>query len=156
MEVGNAGSVEAAYRRLHPRLWHALHAYSGDPELAADAEAEAFTQAIRRGGGIRDLDAWVWRTAFRVAGGMLAERRHLKLVAEPVERSHGESTAVLELLAELGDLSDQQRAVVVLRYVGGFAPIEIADLLHTTPGSVRVQLHRAHARLRVTMEDRDG
>ena len=155
MEVSD-GSVKAAYERLHPRLWHALYAYSGDAELAADAEAEAFTQAIRRGSGIRDLDAWVWRTAFRVAGGMLAERRRVSLVAEPVEQPQEDATPALDLLAELADLSDQQRAVVVLRYVGGFAPIEIADLLHTTPGSVRVQLHRAHARLRVTMEDRDG
>ena len=41
-----------------------------------------------------------------------------------------------------------------LRYAGGFPPAEIADVLDTTPGTVRVQLHRAHHHLRGQMERR--
>ena len=58
---------------------------------------------------------------------------------------------LVEFLDQLAGLSDQQRAVVVLRYTGGFTPTEIAELLDTTPNSVRVQLHRAHAHLRERM-----
>jgi RNA polymerase sigma-70 factor, ECF subfamily len=65
----------AAFDRTHERLWRALLAYSGDAEVASDAAAEAYAQAIRRGSAINDIDAWVWRAAFRIARGELARRR---------------------------------------------------------------------------------
>ncbi len=148
--------VEDAYPRIHHRLWHSLLGYTGDPELASDAEAEAFSQALRRGSDIDDVDAWVWRCAFRVAGGLLRDRAQ-DVVGWTVDAEGSVIEAsVLEFLAQLGGLSDQQRAIVVLRYAGGFKPAEIAELLHTSPGTVRVQLHRAHAHLRAAMESSDG
>ena len=65
-------------------------------------------------------------------------------------------SSLVDLVCQLQTLSVQQRAVVVLRYVGGLSTAEIADVLHTTAGTVRVQLHRAHGALRVTMEEPDG
>jgi RNA polymerase sigma factor (sigma-70 family) len=56
-------------------------------------------------------------------------------------------------LGLLGDLSPQQRACVALRYVGGYTSNEIGDLLATNAGTVRVQLHRAHATLRRTITE---
>lgn len=155
--------VEAAYRRVHPRLWHALVGWTGDPDVASDAEAEAFSQALARGCAIDDVDAWVWRTAFRVAGGLLSQRSRGVAAAsgagsavdEPQVAEPAGDPALVEFLAQLGGLSTQQRAVVVLRYVGGMRPSEIADVLDTTPGAVRVQLHRAHTHLRTTLREDD-
>ena len=59
-----------------------MYAYSNDAELASDAAAEAFAQAVRRGTAIRDLRNWVWRTAFRVAAGYLKNRS--RFAAGPV------------------------------------------------------------------------
>jgi DNA-directed RNA polymerase specialized sigma24 family protein len=42
---------------------------------------------------------------------------------------------------------------VVLRHVGCFTTPEIAELLGTSPETVRTQLHRAHARLRVELDE---
>jgi len=58
---------------------------------------------------------------------------------------------VAEFLGLLADLSSQQRACVALRYVGGYTAPEIGELLGTSAGTVRVQLHRAHATLRQTI-----
>lgn len=148
--------VEDAYRRIHDRLWHALLAFTGDPHLASDAEAEAFSQAIRRGDVLEDVDAWVWSSAFRIAGGLLQDRIRIDGHGTALDGLASEDVSLVEFVSQLSDLSPQQRAVVVLRYVGGFRPAEIAELLHSTPGSVRVQLHRAHAQLRVALESSDG
>jgi len=67
--------LERLYRDRGDRLWRAVLAYSGDPEVASDAVAEAFAQALRRGDAIRDLEAWLWRATFRIAAGDLADRR---------------------------------------------------------------------------------
>jgi RNA polymerase sigma-70 factor (ECF subfamily) len=158
-----AGSraIEAVYRAEHQQLWRALLAYTGDPELASEAEAEAFAQALGRGDALQRPGAWIWTTAFRVAGGLLADRgRSVPLApfdgdqagrpTRPVDQPVLDQP-VLEFLDLLAGLSDQQRAVVVLRYAGRFKPAEIADILGTTSGSVRVQLHRAHDRLKANL-----
>ncbi len=53
--VSDEGRVEAVYRSLHPRLWRSLLAFTGDAELASDAEAEAFAQALGRGEAVDDV-----------------------------------------------------------------------------------------------------
>jgi RNA polymerase sigma-70 factor (ECF subfamily) len=144
--------VEAAYRRVHARLWRSLMAYGGDAEVASDAEAEAFAQALRRGDAIDDVDAWVWRTAFRIAAGMLSDRRAGVPLSDAPPAGVTVPAPVVELLDLLGCLTEQQRACVVLRYLGGFESPRIADLLGTSPGTVRVQLHRAHQTLREMLQ----
>ena len=59
--------------------------------------------------------------------------------------------SVAEFLGLLAELSPQQRACVALRYVGEYTSPEIGELLGTSAGTVRVQLHRAHAALRPTI-----
>ncbi len=143
--------IEEAYRVHHQRLWRSLLAYTGDAEVATDAAAETYSQALGRGDELVDPPAWIWRTAFRVAAGLLADRSRQwrQLESVDLDRSPAaDDPELVEFLDQLSTLSDQQRAVVVLRYSGGFTPAEIAELLDSTPNSVRVQLHRAHAHLR--------
>jgi RNA polymerase sigma-70 factor (ECF subfamily) len=45
-------------------MWQAVFAFAGDPEVASDAVAEAFAQALRRGDAIRSPERWLWRTVF--------------------------------------------------------------------------------------------
>lgn len=148
--------MRASYERLHPRLWHALCAYSGDRDVATEAEAEAFAQVLRRGDAVRDVDAWVWRSAFAIVKGLLVDRPATLTLTDAPETWVDPSASVTEFVSQLDVLSDQQRAIVVLRYVGQFTPSEIADLLHSTAGSVRVQLHRAHEKLRPSLERTHG
>jgi RNA polymerase sigma factor (sigma-70 family) len=162
--------IESVYREHHERLWRALLAYTGDADVASDAEAEVFAQALRRGEALRDPAAWVWRSAFLVARGMLADRRLATRVrtsdtneanrasesVRTIEANDASNVTVddhvIEMLSMLDPLSEQQRAAMVLRYVGGYRPSEIATILRTSPGAIRVQLHRAHQTLRKTLE----
>jgi RNA polymerase sigma-70 factor (ECF subfamily) len=155
-EAQDLTRVEAVYRSTHHVLWRALLAYTGDRDVASDAESEAFAQVIRRGAAVVDVAAWVWRSAFTIAAGMLAARAKARsspgaIADEPSEL--GASTT--EFLSMLGSLSDQQRACVVLRYVAQLDNAGIAAALGTSEGTVRVQLHRAHQSLRRTLEEDD-
>ena len=145
--------VEVAYRSIHPRLWRALVGFTRDPEIASDAEAEAFAQALRRGDAVVDIEAWVWRSAFAISAAMLAERaRQHPLAAAPEEVAEPERSA-LEFDGLLRGLSGQQRACVILCYVGGMDTLAIAAALNTSTATVRVQLHRARAVLRRTLKE---
>ena len=149
-DMSDQDRVEAVYRCVHPRLWRSLLSYTGDAELASDAEAEAFAQVLRRGDAVDDVEAWVWRGAFRIASGLLAARSRPDDV-RPAEGSTPPTGSVAEFLGLLADLSPQQRACVTLRYIGEYTSPEIGELLGTSAGAVRVQLHRAHAALRQTI-----
>ena len=67
-----AERLRVAWEAHKDGLWRAILAWSGDPEIASEAVAEAFAQAARRGDAIDDVGRWVWRAAFRIAGGLLA------------------------------------------------------------------------------------
>ncbi len=162
MRVLLSDSIDQLFRAEHDRLWRSLVAHCGDVDLATEAEAEAFTQALARGDELVDPKAWLWRAAFKIAGGLLADRRRnaSTTVTDPAfgygfdQPSAGEpasDASLAEFVDLLQGLSDQQRSVVVLRYAAGFLPAEIADVLGTSPGPVRVQLHRAHTQLRDQM-----
>ena len=53
-------AIESVYRQEADRLWRSLYAYAADSEIASDAVAEAFAQAIRRGPAVRDARAGGW------------------------------------------------------------------------------------------------
>lgn len=138
------GRVEAAYRAQSVRMWRALLAYSGDPDIASDAVAEAFAQAIRRDGEIRHVEPWVWKAAFRIAAGQLKERsRFVSEIDAPVD----DPLPLIELRSALMKVSPKQRASFVLFYYGGYPPREIARLIESTPAAVRVHLFRGRRRL---------
>jgi RNA polymerase sigma-70 factor, ECF subfamily len=64
-------------------------------------------------------------------------------------------SADLALLQELlGELSDTQREVLVLRVAMGYSAEETARTVGSTPGAVRVTQHRAMLRLRALLAER--
>ena len=71
----DSSAIEHVFRDQHARLWRSLVMWSGDPDVASDAVAEAFAQVLSRGEEVRDPSAWVWRAAFKIAGGELATVR---------------------------------------------------------------------------------
>ena len=80
--------------------------------------------------------------------------RHEYAMATPpesraVEDPAGETALKLALSQVLGELTRKQRAVVVLRYYEDLPEAEVAELMGTSIGTVRSQVHRTLARLRV-------
>ena len=146
--------LEQLYREHGNRLWWALVAFSGDREIASDAESEAFAQALRRGEAIKDPLAWVWRAAFRIAAGELQRRR---TVAPPLaDPSYELPEPAAHVTQALRQLPPQQRAAVVLHYYADKPIREIAELLGTSSSTVAVHLHRGRNRLRDLLGDDDG
>lgn len=155
-----ADRVHDAYRATRAPLWRAVVAWSGSPDVADEAVAEAFAQLLRRGDDVRDPAAWAWRAAFRLAAGDLQRRRRqaattrssdaLDLLPDATRRLPDDA---LDLVRALSRLSDQQRRCVALVDVAGHTAPSAAAVLGTTAATVRVQLVRARRRLRVLLAD---
>lgn len=155
--------LRLVYEDIQPRLWRAVLAWSGSRDVADEAVADAFAQAARRGPDLRDPAAWIWRSAFRIAAGDLARRRRSPVVSldgpdrpigwDPPQLEPGTPDDASELIGALQHLSDQQRRAVVLVDGAGFTAPEAADLIGTSPATVRVQLVRARRKLRSLLTD---
>ncbi len=155
MESDRLTPFADAFERTHQRLWRALLAYTADREVASDAAAEAYAQAVRRGVAIADVDAWVWRAAFRIAAGEMARRRSDGAGTDVPDEGARDVEPAWDLIDALVHVTDRQRRALVLRYVGGYTAPEIARRLDTTAGSIRVSLLRGRRTLRLLLEDSD-
>jgi RNA polymerase sigma factor (sigma-70 family) len=145
--------IESLYREQGARLWRAVFAYTGDREMTDDAVAEAFAQLLHRGQEIRSGDRWVWKAAFRIAAGQLKERGRAGL---PIEGFYLMPEPALDLLKVLDRLSPRQRQAIVLHHYAGYPVKDVARIVGSTSGAVRVHLSVGRKRLRELLEDRDG
>lgn len=153
--------IETLYRAQGMRLWRSLVLTTASPDLADDALAEAFAQALRRGRQLRNPAAWVWRAAFNIAAGEMKERR--KVI--PLEAGTELAAVVpdvsperlIDLVQALARLTHRQRVAVVLADYAGWSHKQIAGVLGASVATVGVHVHRARGRLReLLLEDRDG
>lgn len=148
----SADRVRAVYESDHARLWRSIHAFSASRDVADEATAEAFAQALRRGDEIRDVKAWVWTSAYAIARGEL-NRRARAGDGPPHDVADEADHGLTHLLDALRALSDSDRQLVVLCHVAGWRPGELSALLGESPGTLRVRLHRATRRARALLTE---
>jgi RNA polymerase sigma-70 factor, ECF subfamily len=154
--AGSDDAVVRVYREQGARLWRSLLAYTGDREMASDAMAEAFAQALGRGDAIESPDRWVWRTSFRIAAGELQRRRRQQPISPSDCAAYEMNEPALDVVRALSALSPNQRAVAILRLYADYPTREVAGILGIGQATVRVHLSRARRRLRPLLEDADG
>lgn len=139
--------VERLYREDGKRLWRAVLAYSRNSEIASDATAEAFAQAIARGPELRSPRAWVWTVAFRVARAQMKSRGFEDLTPSS-SLVHEEGPRKLDLVMAMRHLSPKERASILLHYYADYSVKDVARIIGSSSGSVRVHLSRARRKLK--------
>jgi DNA-directed RNA polymerase specialized sigma24 family protein len=152
--VERRDAIESVWRDQGAKLYRSLVAFTGDPEIASDAMAEAFAQLLGAGSRIEAPDRWVWRAAFRIASGALKDRARVAPSGWPDPVS-SMPEPVADLVQALRTLSSHQRAVVVLHLYADLSARDVAQILDCTQATVRVHLSQARRRLRPLLEDHD-
>jgi RNA polymerase sigma-70 factor (ECF subfamily) len=153
--------LAAFVRTDYPRVVAALGVVVGDPARAEDAVQDALATALDHRGPIHDLRAWVFTAARnRARSGARrrgAERRALERVAGRRSPDGRDVDPPLDdgLVAEVRQLPERQREIVVLHYLLDLSVAEVAATLGITDGTVKTQLHRARQTLRGRLGD-DG
>jgi RNA polymerase sigma-70 factor (ECF subfamily) len=153
-----AGSEDAwaeIYRELAPALLGYMRV-SGEPE-PEDALGEVFLQVARDVSGFEGswakFRSWTFTIAHHrmIDAGRKRARRPVELVEEPpepaeapIDQAAEEALARIdseEVMRILGTLSEGQRAVVLLRVIGGLTVEEVGEAIGKRPGAVK-QLQR--------------
>jgi len=145
LELDEDLGFDALYARVGPRLWRAVLAYTGgDRDLTDDVVAEAFARTLKRGGEVHAPEAYLFRVAFRLAA---RELRRSPTTDRVPDRAVWDDPGLADLFDTLRRLSPGQRAALFLRYQADLPVEEVARLMGTSSGVVRIHLLRGRRRL---------
>ena len=155
-EVAFAGIVGAH----HDDMARIAYFVCGDLDIAEEAEQSAWAVVYRRLRDLRDPDRlrpWLMSIAANEARQMARSRRRRSVreiaVVEPARPRDIDHAARIDLADALARLDPKDRAIVGLRFIGGFESAEIGRAMGMTAGGVRVRLHRLLERLRKDLGD---
>jgi RNA polymerase sigma-70 factor (ECF subfamily) len=173
VEAAQNGDAEA-FGKLYDQYVSAVFRYAlfrlGNRALAEDVTSETFLRALRRIGSIsyqgKDVGAWfITITRNLIFDHLKSSRHRLEIITgEIVEPATGATkfgmnqpsgpeqmvlrqTTRRELLRCLGELGEDQRECVVLRFIQGLSVTETAAIMKRSEGAVKALQHRAIRKL---------
>jgi RNA polymerase sigma-70 factor, ECF subfamily len=156
-QLGNRDALEELYLMHFERIYSYLHLSVGNRHDAEDLTTQTFLRMLEAIGRFRwreaPFSAWLFRIAHNLAMDHFRANRRVQTeekVPEPpgsVESS-AEDQAMQSLgragMLELIDaLSAEQRQVLTLKFLYGFANGEVASILGKSEGAVKSLQHRA-------------
>lgn len=157
---GDTAAFAALYERHRARTFTFLARLTGSRDVAEELLQEVFLRVWRGRAAYRASGRfcpWLYTVARRLAIDHVRSRApRAEPVPEdavpaelPAAAARAEARQELaRVAAALAALPPAQREVLLLSRVAGLDAGEIADVVDSTPGAVRVALHRALARLR--------
>jgi RNA polymerase sigma-70 factor (ECF subfamily) len=174
--AASKAELDRAFEDLYRTHLRDVYSYAyyrvGNHHDAEDLTEQAFLQAYRhferarRESNGRPLRPWLIRIAHNLASNYHRDRARRPEAAldavEPPAHPHETERVVegreelREVIARLGDLPDDRREALIMRFALGMSNREIARALGRTDGATKVLIHRAIKQLEESMKAADG
>ena len=167
--IAEARSDPAAFVQLYRRHYDAVFRYCVhrlfDRQTAEDITAEVFLKVVenlgRFRGNERQFRNWLYKVASNAANDHLRRTARRDGLLKGACRQIGsqvadcgETSEKLALLREaLLALKPRYQTIITLRFFENLKLTEVAEVLDSSPGTVRSQLARALAKLRKKLKD---
>ncbi|MBS1252508.1 MAG: ECF RNA polymerase sigma factor SigM [Anaerolineales bacterium] len=155
-----AGDFADKYRAYLPRILNYMRLRVGDEALAQDLTATTFERAFGAIDSLRSEAAfggWIFTIARNVVRQHYRDRRetvaleNLAQMVDPAPSPEGramDAAELREILAGLQTLSEREREIIRLKFVGELKNREIAPIMGLTESHVAVIVYRALGKLR--------
>jgi RNA polymerase sigma-70 factor (ECF subfamily) len=149
------------YPLLYRYIYHHVHHRTTAEDLTAEVFTRMLEQLADGRGPARHLNAWLYRVAHNLV--VDESRRQVYRDHDPLDEgtalAEGNVEAKTEMAlwrpraqAALAQLTPNQRAVLILRYLEGYENREVSRILQTSVGAVKALQHRALAAMRRHLE----
>jgi len=154
---GDAAAFEVLYFRYRDWVAALAFRFTGDADAALDVLQETFLYVLRKFPGFRltaNFKTFIYPAVRNLS--IAARRKAERYQASEEDLKQIEQTpgaiktepASGDLETVLADLPDEQREVVLLRFVDGLSLAEIAEAMTIPLGTVKSRLHNALQALR--------
>ena len=168
--AGKTAAFGQLVQKYQDRLYNTMVHVVGSVEDSRDIVQDAFVQAFLKLETFRQTSAfytWLYRIAFNAAATRYRQRRPVASVerlheasgeepvdgrAGPVECAEQEERR-RQVQQAIATLSEEYRAILVLREIDGCCYETIAEVLELPVGTVRSRLHRARLQLREGLKE---
>ena len=156
------------YQTYHDAIYRYIFHHVGGAQVAEDLASDVFRRflrALRKGGGpTRQLSAWLYRVAHNLIVDEIRRREHrdhesldealgdvLSDGADSLESLIGDTLAVERVREVLLELTEEQRQVIVLKFLEGMDNAEVAEIIGKSVGAVKALQHRGLDALRIQL-----
>ena len=146
----STASFQAATAPLYDGIIRRLVMVLGDTNEAEDIAQDAYLHAFRawdRFDG-RDVRAWLYTIALRLAFNQLRRRRRWLAIVQRVQQAPWLDPADPDLWQALHRLDAKVRAALLMNVLDGYTQSEIAQMFGVAEGTVASWLSRARGSLR--------
>ncbi len=163
---GDPAAFVEIYERYYPFVYRYTFYRVEDVATAEDLTAEVFVRVVENIGRFtyrgRPLLAWLYTIArnvvtdhYRRAGQLPTVPLNGRLVADgdAPEKALEQTLTQERLAAAIARLTEEQRRVILLRFVEGLDGEAVARILGRSVGAVKALQHRALAALRRILEE---
>jgi RNA polymerase sigma-70 factor (ECF subfamily) len=177
--AGDRGAYAQIIVAYQDRLYNAVLRMVGDADEAAELTQEAFTRGLEKVDSFRgeaSAYTWLFRIAMNLAISQLRKVQRKRVFSLDGMASNDDQASGLldrlardkspspadrveqkerdgQVLAALGKLDAEQRAVLVMRDVEGFDYQQMADVLELPLGTLKSRLFRARLALRDALRE---
>ena len=162
VQQGDQRAFETLTVADYPRLFRLANGILGDRQLAEDATQQAFLDIWRDIRRLKDparFEGWSYRLLVRVCYAEVKRRPDASLVSWAVpgdERTAADAFRVIDDREQLDHgfrrLSLDHRVVLVLHYLLGMTPEQVAETLGVSRWTVYSRLDRAVKAMRTALE----
>ena len=167
---GDPKAFDGLYLLYADRVFRYLMVRTGSAELAEEVTAQVFLRLLQKIGlyriapqdNVAIFSAWLYRLAHNRLVDLLRKQYRTAAVsldhAQMVEDSSPLLQTVEEridfevIMGKLNLLNEQQRTVLVLRFVDDYSIAETAEIMQKNEGAVKALQHRALENLRRHMK----
>ena len=173
-EIAEAPDLRTQLAEYRPLIRRHLLAMVHDPEAAEDLTQETYGRALARLDSLRDPKAglaWLYRIATNTALDRLRRKAPSTVPLEDIVTGQVEAAAAQErpgisfieealersemsecVQAYLQGLPDDHRVAILLHDVHGLTNPEVAAVVGCSLPTAKIRVHRAHERLRATLQ----
>jgi len=162
---GDRRAFSAIFDRYHQEIYRFCLSILGNPDDAREALQNTMLKALQALPGEKReirLRPWLYRVAHNEAIDLLRKRPETASVDPEIavpggglEETVAQRERLRQLLLDLLDLPDRQRAALVMRELGGLGFEQIAEAFDTSPGTARQTVYEARLNLRSLEEGRE-
>lgn len=150
-QSGDESAYDSLVGRHEEYVFNICFGILNNAEDADDAVQETFLaayKALKRFRGDSKVSTWLYRIAVRECLDISRKRKNTSslddIVVEPAVSDGSEERAQqAQVRQALDQLPEHYRTALVLRYYGGLSYEEIAETTNSTPGRIKMMLHRA-------------
>jgi len=168
MKLDSPEDFKKAYEEHGQAIYRFLYWQTKDTILAQDLTSTVFERAWKSRKQFKDgsVQAWLYRISRNLLTDHWRKKKDLLMddmpgIAERITDSsvpydYDAELKIWQLGKSLETLSEELRAIVILRFIDGLSARETGEMLGLSEGNVRIMQFRALRQLRKVLENEQG